>query len=316
MIGENGIINRSKQGGEEYTKASLKEELQLKITEIEMSKLQNGEQIQREDLQELSKAGAIILDTGIPTLGEYEDYNFEIDENYQVTIKEKLQGNKPKLQIELITKQLALKVQIKVTASVEGSTIETIEAPSDAVLVQEISNTERIYEVAENKRYHFLAKATNGRRGSTDFTIKNVAVKPRLELVEKTNTTMTVKITNAPQEAGLMYKYYLDNVETISNTTDVQVTFDNIDSNLGYVVYVTTEFEGRILRSEAIAVVPDTYLNPPIISLSANNLKVAPLEYPVLTTGGMMNCALTIPTVGQEVSVKITNTNHRWRNLL
>ena len=99
--------------------------MQLKIADIEMEKLAKGEQLTRDDLQDLSGIGAIVVDTGIPTLGEYKDYEFEVDENFKVTIGSKLKWVKPTVNAEVITKGYVTgggKVEIKVTASTTDRT--------------------------------------------------------------------------------------------------------------------------------------------------------------------------------------------------
>ena len=312
VIGDNGIINRSKQAGETHTKASIKEEIELTITEIEMEVLSQGEQLTKEKVvEELpNKLSGVIAETaGNEIVGEYKDYDFTIDENFKVILGEKLTGNKPEVTLELMTTTVSPKVQIKVKASVVDSTITELIAPKDITLVQEISPTEKIYEVTKNAIYYFTAKAENGRKAVGKIKISNAFEKPILEEVETTGTTIKVRIPNAIIADGVSYTYYLNNVAKISNTKDSEVILENLEHSTNYTIYVVETMGGQSLTSDPITVKTEEYLFYPIINLSANNLQVTPLDYPLLTKEGMMNCAVTVPTVGQEVTVKITNPN-------
>ena len=57
----------------------------------------------RENLKGLEKIGATMSCLGTPAEGEYKDYYFEVDENYEVTIIGKLKGEKPSVQAQVIT---------------------------------------------------------------------------------------------------------------------------------------------------------------------------------------------------------------------
>ena len=63
LIGDNGILGKSKLAQEEHEKAAIKEELELEIINIELKKIQEGKDFKRNDLQELENIGAIIEDT-------------------------------------------------------------------------------------------------------------------------------------------------------------------------------------------------------------------------------------------------------------
>ncbi len=65
-FGEKGILTNAQLAGEEYKKAEIKEEVELAILDIQTKKMQNGNMIKREDLEELSLIGAIIESTGTP----------------------------------------------------------------------------------------------------------------------------------------------------------------------------------------------------------------------------------------------------------
>ena len=102
-LGENGIIRHAQNSGIEYEKAQLKEELELAILDIKTEKLERGQDITRDDLAKLASIGATMESLATPAEGEYKDYYFEIDENYNVTIIGKLQGEKPTIQAQILT---------------------------------------------------------------------------------------------------------------------------------------------------------------------------------------------------------------------
>ena len=92
VIGENGIINRSKESGKSYTKASIKEEIELTIADIEMEVLSQGNQLTKDSiLEKLSGklAGLTIRELNDDELtGNYKNYSYKIDKNFVVTILE------------------------------------------------------------------------------------------------------------------------------------------------------------------------------------------------------------------------------------
>ena len=174
LTGENGLFARAKQAAEESTKAQLKEELELAILDIKTEKIAQGKDIVREDLFELSKIGATIENTEIPTEGEYKNYYFEIDENYVVTIIGKNKVKSPIMNAEIITigsVPIGEKIEIRVTASIDEGTIEELVATNGAVLKTEISNTEKIFTVTENGKYYFEARANNGNSATIEVVV-------------------------------------------------------------------------------------------------------------------------------------------------
>lgn len=180
ILGENGIIIRSKSGSEEYIKAQLKEELEFKITDIQVQKIEKGENIRREDLNKLTEIGATIISTEIPTLGEYKDYEFMIDENYIVTIMGKAIGVKPEIKFTKDTEEIVDKVTITVNVTTTDGTIEFITKP-DGTNTQETSFQ---YEATENKKYTFVAKGSNGRMTIASIDITNVKETAQTPIIE------------------------------------------------------------------------------------------------------------------------------------
>ena len=105
ILGENGLFSLTKNTGEDYIKAGLKEELEAEILNIQGRKIAEGKELKREDLVELENINAIMDSYGIPAEGEYKNYFFEVDEKYSVTILDKLDGKlrEPKIRITDVT---------------------------------------------------------------------------------------------------------------------------------------------------------------------------------------------------------------------
>lgn len=88
-LGENGIFRLAEQAGEETKKATTIEKLETEILNIKTKKIAQGENITKENLKELENIGASVKNTDTSTIVEYEGYEFNIDENYTVTIVNK-----------------------------------------------------------------------------------------------------------------------------------------------------------------------------------------------------------------------------------
>ena len=258
VIGENGMINRSKQGGEEYTKASLKEELQLKIAEIEMETLAKGESLKRADLQKLSEIGAIVLDTGIPALGEYKDYDFEVDENFEVTIGSKLEGVKPTANAEVITTGYVTTVEIKVTASTTDGTITNIEATNGATLKTNTSDTEKFFEVTKNGIYYFKITGSNGRKTVASIEVNTILEKPQISVKDIMDNEVTLVIdTSYPEEFITEYQYYAGGNLKQSGTKKKEYLLTGLTPDTTYTnIYVKAFYPGNStgLQSDSISV--------------------------------------------------------------
>lgn len=170
LIGNNGLFKTAKKAGEDYIKSQLKEELEIEIANIQSKKIANGEELSREDLWELEKIGAIMISVETPAEGEYKDYNFTVDENYVVTIGEKNNAIKPKIELTKDTEEIVEEVTIKVKVTTEDGTIVSITKP-DGTTTEE---TEFEYKVKENKIYRFTAKGSNGAKAIESIEITNV----------------------------------------------------------------------------------------------------------------------------------------------
>ena len=98
-VGNNGIFNRASSATKEYTKASIKEELELAVADARMDNLYiiNNEKI----AEKLENIGAIIIDVDdMHITGEYKDYTFEVDKDGNISIGDtKISGVKPDIKV-------------------------------------------------------------------------------------------------------------------------------------------------------------------------------------------------------------------------
>lgn len=173
ILGDNGIVTKAKKGKEDYTKSKLKEELELKIAELETNEIIGNKEFSRKDLEKLTEIGAIIESTGIPAIGEYKDYDFTIDENNQVTIENKLTGERPTIIITKDTEEVVDVVTIRVVVTTTDGTINWVRLP-DGTTTEE---TEFDYEVTSNGYYTFMTEGSNGRKGVAGIEITNTTLK-------------------------------------------------------------------------------------------------------------------------------------------
>ena len=234
VIGENGILQRAKQGDEVYTKASIKEEIELAITDIEMGVLSQGEQLTKEKLvEELPNVlpGIIVGIEQGEIVGEYKDYEFTIDDDFNVIIKDKLKGEKPVIQAELLTSGIVIgqDVEIKVSAQVTGSEIKEILSLQGLSVKQEVSQKEKIYEASQNGIYRFIAIAENGRKSIVEIKVENIVKLEKDIEIQVDTTEPTTKVTVTvewpiEETQGLTRQISLDGVNYTTYTGEQEVT--------------------------------------------------------------------------------------------
>ncbi len=195
-LGDNGIFRVSKEATQSYKLSEIEEELNFKIEDIHVKKIEQNLDIKREDLMELIDIGATIEKTEVPSEVEYKDYLFEIDEDYNITMIKKLEGAKPKVTVTILTEGNDVEVEIQVVATTEEGEIQSIEAINGARLKTENSNTNKIFIVDENNEYFFKITGTNGRNTIVKTSIDNVIIakKSILEAISEINTNGQNKI--------------------------------------------------------------------------------------------------------------------------
>lgn len=95
VIGDNGILNKSEQAGEEYTKAAIKEEMELGILDIqaELSQKNPPESLTKQKIIDNLASRLENTFTITDTLdGEYKGYEYYIDDDYVVHIGNRVSG--------------------------------------------------------------------------------------------------------------------------------------------------------------------------------------------------------------------------------
>lgn len=244
-IGDNGLFKTAKEAGIEYEKAKVKEELEIAIANMQTKKIAEGKETTREDLKELINSGVIIETVDIPTKGEYKDYVFEINENYEVTILEKREGEIPKIEANVITEgkvKKGLKVEIKVRASIKEGTIASIEATNGAELKQDANNTdtEKTFEVVENGTYYFKVTASNKRINMAKVEV-DIVQEGKLTISIDNVTSKSCKInitdTKSIENDNMTFEYYCDDIK-VATTQEKYYEIDNIDWTQEHTIYV------------------------------------------------------------------------------
>lgn len=177
-LGENGIFNKAKYAKIEYEKAKIKEELELEIVDVQAEK--EGE-LTYKDISERFKNNGIVLnvDEEDAVEGEYKGYEFLVDENKNVIIGKKLEGQRPTVLIGTALNEENGKIRIQIIGNIENSEIEVIEAINGATLITQNSNNNSIFEASENGEYKFRIVGKNGR-----IAIAKVLVNNELETIE------------------------------------------------------------------------------------------------------------------------------------
>ena len=143
IVGQDGIIEKAEKAADETERSQIKEEIELKIANLQMEQDKVGKELNKEDIENtLNELEEIDVDTIGNTIdGEYKNHSFEIDEENNVIVGKKIEGEKPTGVVILkTTDEIALEVKLQVVGEVKGkATIESIEA-IDKEKVEEIED--------------------------------------------------------------------------------------------------------------------------------------------------------------------------------
>ncbi len=215
-----------------------------------MEKLAKGDSLERLDLQKLSEIGAIVLDTGVPAFGEYKDYDFEVDENFEVTIGSKLNGVKPTANASVTTVGYVTaggKVEIKVTANTTDGTITNIEPTNGAILKTSTNDTEKLFEVTKNGIYYFKITGSNGRKVVVSVEVNIFMENPQISIKDITNQGFTIVVDKEyPNGAIIEYQYYIDGILKQGGTTQKEYTVVGLEDYTIYTdIYVKVFYFGN-----------------------------------------------------------------------
>lgn len=254
LTGDSGLLSTTKRAGEEYTKAQLKEELEIEIVNIQSEKIGNREKISREDLWELEKIGAIMISVETPAEGEYKDYNFTVDENYVVTIEGKNNAIKPKIELTKDTEEIVEEVTIKVKITTEDGTIISVTKPDGTTT----TDTEFEYKVKENKTYRFVARGSNGSKAVENIKITNVKIVD--PIIESNYGYPVLKSTGII--IGDSVSITFDNTEGLEN-------YYSIDNGVTW-----TKYTGTFSIDNPVEVMAKSVRNDVVLSQSSKNIVV------------------------------------------
>ena len=202
LTGDNGIMTQAKNAKQENKKGQLKEELELEIADLRSNKAIKGEELTQEEIIERinSIEGIVTGTTKTLIQGEYKDYEFEIDENFKVTIGAELIGVKPTAEIKILTTDKNVeKVELELIVSTTEGEIELVESLNGAIQKTETSSEgNRLYEVTQNGEYAFKIKGTNGRTILAKCVVSNIVeYNDILSEIDKIDTvgTQQIKVT-------------------------------------------------------------------------------------------------------------------------
>ena len=143
IVGQDGIIEKAEKAADETERSQIKEEIELKIANLQMEQDKVGKELNKEDIENtLNELEGIDVDTIGNTIdGEYKNHSFEIDEENNVIVGKKIEGEKPTGAVILkTTDEIALEVKLQVVGEVKGTAkIESIEA-IDKEKVEEVED--------------------------------------------------------------------------------------------------------------------------------------------------------------------------------
>ena len=211
-----GLFGKAKDAEEETTKAQLKEEIELAIQEIHVEEIPKGNNVTLETLaggQLQKKLKDITAElTGGEINGEYKDYEYTIDDKFNVTINGPVTGVRIKGNAEVQTGYVfeGSTIEIKVTASITEGKITGIEAPEGATIKTDTSITEKIYTVNKNGIYTFKITSDIGKTKNIIANVENILGTPQITISEVTGNSFKINVENDyPEGAITEFKYYV-----------------------------------------------------------------------------------------------------------
>lgn len=314
-----GLLEKAKQAKKETIKAQYEEELNLVIYDMRTDSILENEEFNMEYV--INKLPKYLEREGIVNYiwdkeqileepeGEYKDYMFYIDKNYVAHIDEKIDGIKPEIKAQVKSGYVleGNSVEIEVIASISEGTVKII-APNDMKATSIITETEQekkyIYTVNKNDNYTFIAEGDSGRRKVTTVNVNNIIDRPKISISNNTGTSITVNIINDyPKELNISYVYYLGTIEK-ATSTEKSYTIEGLTEGTEYTVKVTIPYENTILESDLLTIT--TISRVPIIKVSGD-FELTPLQYPLLTTRGVMNANTTLKN-DDQLTIEIPNS--------
>ena len=226
-ITNTGLFANAKKAKEKSMEGQLKEEISLAIQSIQTEEIYKGNSVTLETLaggqlqKELKDITAELTDGEIN--GEYKDYEYTIDDKFNVTINGPITGVRIKGSAEVQTGYVfeGNTVEIKVTASITEGAITGIEAPEEATIKTDTSTTEKVYTVNKNGAYVFKITSDAGKTKNITAKVENILAAPQITISEITENSFKINVENDyPEGAITEYKYSVGGTVKQQGTTD------------------------------------------------------------------------------------------------
>ena len=235
-ITNTGLFANAKKAKEKSMEGQLKEEISLAIQSIQTEEIYKGNSVTLETLaggqlqKELKDITAELADGEIN--GEYKDYEYTIDDKFNVTINGPVTGVRIKGSAEVQTGYVfeGSTVEIKVTASITEGTITGIEAPEEATIKTDTSATEKVYTVNKNGAYTFKITSDAGKTKNVTAKVENILAAPQITISEVTENSFKINVENDyPEGAITEYRYSVGGTVKKQGTTDKSYTVTGLE---------------------------------------------------------------------------------------
>ena len=251
-ITNTGLFANAKKAKEKSMEGQLKEEISLAIQSIQTEEIYKGNSVTLETLaggqleKELKDITAELADGEIN--GEYKDYEYTIDDKFNVTINGPITGVRIKGIAEVQTGYVfeGNTVEIKVTASIIEGTITGIEAPEEATIKTDTSATEKVYTVNKNGAYVFKITSDAGKTKNITAKVENILAAPQITVSEVKKDSFKINVeNNYPEGAITEYRYSVGGTVKQQGTTDKSYAVTGLSedteySNIKVVAYINS----------------------------------------------------------------------------
>jgi len=251
-ITNTGLFANAKRAKDESMKGQLKEEISLAIQSIQTEEIYKGNSVTLETLaggqlqKELKDITAELA--GGEINGEYKDYEYTIDDKFNVTINGPVTGVRIKGNAEVQTGYVfeGNTVEIKVTASITEGTITGIEAPEEATIKTDTSATEKVYTVNKNGAYVFKITSDAGKTKNITAKVENILAAPQITVSEVKKDSFKINVeNNYPEGAITEYRYSVGGTVKQQGTTDKSYAVTGLSedteySNIKVVAYINS----------------------------------------------------------------------------
>ena len=240
-ITNTGLFANAKKAKEKSMEGQLKEEISLAIQSIQTEEIYKGNSVTLETLaggqlqKELKDITAELTEGEIN--GEYKDYEYTIDDKFNVTINGPVTGVRIKGNAEVQTGYVfeGNTVEIKVTANVTEGTITGIEAPEEATIKTDTSATEKVYTVNKNGTYVFKITSDAGKTKNITAKVENILAAPQIKVSEVTGNSFKINVENDyPEGAITEYRYSVGGTVKQQGTTDKSYTVTGLTQTTKY----------------------------------------------------------------------------------